>query len=157
MPEELFISVVNNETRVGVVAKGLLQELFLDRSSSRSTVGNIYKGKILRILPGMQSAFVDIGEARSAFMHVSDLVDGHEVFGSNRATDVLAINELLQDGQELLVQVTKEPINKKGARITSNISIASRFLVLLPNNSHIGLSQKIEDKLERERLKAIVV
>ena len=157
MSEEVLVSVLNNETRVGVVSKGLLQEVFLERYNSMGTVGNVYKGKVKRILPGMQSAFVDIGQLRSAFMHVSDLINGHEVFESEPASSAKVITDLLRDGQELLVQVTKEPINNKGARITSNLSIASRFLVFLPNSSHVGISQKIDDDIERNRLHDIVV
>ena len=156
MAEELLISVSNNEARVGVVEKGLLQEVFLERSGGKSTVGNIYKGKVVRILPGMQSAFVDIGQRRAAFMHITDLVDGHGVFDDLPGGQSQAISDLLYDGQELLVQVTKEPIGKKGARITTNLSIASRFLVSLPGSTHIGISQKIEDEEERRRLSSIV-
>ena len=157
MSEELLVSVANNETRVGIVAKGLLQEVFLERSGSRSTLGNIYKGKVVRTLPGMQSAFVDIGQTRAAFMHVTDLIDGHQVFETQLDSETPAITDFLCDGQDILVQVTKEPINKKGARITSNLSIASRFLVYLPDSSHIGISQKIDDEEELVRLRDIVV
>jgi ribonuclease G len=156
MAEEIYINVSANETRVGVVEQGLLQEIFIERTEALSTVGNIYKGKVVRILPGMQSAFVDIGHEKAAFMHVTDLIDGHEVFNRDMKQALPAISELLHDGQELLVQVTKEPIGTKGARITSNLSIASRFLVYLPGSSHIGISQRIEDEAERERLKAIL-
>ncbi|MCS5574614.1 MAG: Rne/Rng family ribonuclease, partial [Pseudomonadales bacterium] len=111
MAEELLISVTNNETRVGIVTKGLLQEVFLERSGCRSTVGNIYKGKVVRTLPGMQSAFVDIGQTRAAFMHVTDLIYGHEIFEHHPESETPAITDLLHDGQDILVQVTKEPIN----------------------------------------------
>lgn len=156
MAEEIFINVSANETRVGVVEQGLLQEIFIERSDAKSTVGNIYKGKVARILPGMQSAFVDIGEQRSAFMHVTDLVDGHEVFDRDAEIEYPDITEALHDGQQLLVQVTKEPIGSKGARITTNMSLASRYLVYLPGSRHIGISQKIEDEEERDRLRAIL-
>ena len=156
MAEEVFINVGANETRVGVVEQGLLQEVFIERTETRSTVGNIYKGKVVRILPGMQSAFVDIGQERAAFMHVTDLIDGHGVFDNDPRADNPAITSLLHDGQELLVQVTKEPIGNKGARITTNLSMASRYLVYLPGSSHIGISQKIEDEAERDRLKDIL-
>ncbi len=153
MAEEILINVSSNETRVGVVEKGLLQEVFIERTGTRSTVGNIYRGKIVRILPGMQSAFVDIGHAKAAFMHVTDLIDGHQVFDRDPAAETPQITDLVYDGQEMLVQVTKEPIGTKGARITTNLSMASRFLVYLPGSSHIGISQRIEDEEERERLK----
>lgn len=156
MSEEILISVSSNETRVGVVEKGMLQEVFIERSGTKSSVGNIYRGKVVRILPGMQSAFVDIGQERAAFMHVTDLIDGHELFDRDPDSEQPAITDLLHDGQELLVQVTKEPIGKKGARITSNLSMASRFLVCLPGSSHVGISQRIENEEERDRLSQLV-
>ncbi|MDA0977477.1 MAG: Rne/Rng family ribonuclease [Proteobacteria bacterium] len=156
MAEEVFINVAANETRVGVVEQGLLQEIFIERTDSQSTVGNIYKGRVVRILPGMQSAFVDFGEERAGFMHVTDLVDGHGVFDKKPDFEYPAIATLLHEGQELLVQVTKEPIGNKGARITTNLSMASRYLVYLPGSSHIGISQRIEDEDERERLRLIL-
>jgi ribonuclease G len=156
MAEEIFINVSANETRVGVVEEGLLQEVFIERTETKSSIGNIYKGKVVRILPGMQSAFVDIGQEKAAFMHVTDLIDGHEVFDKAHGAEHPAIASLLYDGQELLVQVTKEPIGTKGARITSNLSMASRYLVYLPGSSHIGISQRIEDQDERKRLKGIL-
>ena len=156
MAEEIFINVSANETRVGVVEQGLLQEVFIERTETKSSIGNIYKGKVVRILPGMQSAFVDIGQEKAAFMHVTDLIDGHEVFDRAHGAEHPAITSLVYDGQELLVQVTKEPIGTKGARITSNLSMASRYLVYLPGSSHIGISQRIEDLDERKRLKGIL-
>lgn len=156
MAEEIFINVSANETRVGVVEQGLLQEVFIERTETKSSIGNIYKGKVVRILPGMQSAFVDIGQEKAAFMHVTDLIDGHEVFDKAPGVEHPAIASLLYDRQELLVQVTKEPIGTKGARITSNLSIASRYLVYLPGSSHVGISQRIEDQNERKRLAVIL-
>ena len=156
MAEEIFINVSANETRVGVVEQGLLQEVFIERTETKSSVGNIYKGKVVRILPGMQSAFVDIGQEKAAFMHVTDLIDGHEVFDKEPGAEHPAITSLLYDGQELLVQVTKEPIGTKGARITSNLSMASRYLVYLTGSSHIGISQRIDCEDERTRLKGIL-
>ncbi len=158
MAEEIIISVSPLETRVAVVEQGLLQEIFLERFHTRGTVGNIYKGKVVRILPGMQSAFVDIGQERAAFMHITDLVDSHELVMKERGEEPQypPINQILHDGQEILVQVTKEPISKKGARASSSISLASRFLVYMPSTSHIGISQRIEDEAERERLKALL-
>ena len=156
MAEEIFINVSANETRVGVVEQGLLQEVFIERTETKSSVGNIYKGKVVRILPGMQSAFVDIGQEKAAFIHVTDLIYGHEVFDKESGVRLPAITSLVYDGQELLVQVTKEPIGAKGARITSNLSIASRYLVYLPGSSHTGISQRIEDDVERIRLTGIL-
>ncbi|MFN3237066.1 MAG: ribonuclease E/G [Pseudomonadales bacterium] len=158
MAEEIVISVSDLETRVAVVEQGLLQEIFIERFHTRSTVGNIYKAKVARILPGMQSAFVDIGQARTAFMHITDLVDSHELVMSDRGDepDHPPITEVIHDGQEFLVQVTKEPISTKGARVSASISLASRFLVYMPETSHIGISQRIEDPEERERLKELL-
>ena len=154
MSEEIIINVTQHESRVAVVEQGLLQEIFIERSHTPGTVGNIYKGRVVRILPGMQSAFVDIGQERTAFIHISDLVDSHSR-SPDDATPTIA--EVLHDGQELLVQVTKEPIGTKGARITTNLSLASRYLVYLPNTHHIGISQRIESDPERERLKDILL
>lgn len=156
MAEEIFINVSINETRVGVVEQGLLQEVFIERGDAPSTVGNMYKGKVVRILPGMQSAFLDIGQEKAAFMHVTDLTDGHDMFENKPNDEQPEIKELLHDGQELMVQVTKEPIGTKGARITSNMSMASRYLVYLPGSTHIGISQKIEGDEERDRLREIL-
>ena len=107
IPQEVLVSVSNNETRVGLVEKGLLQEIYLERSGGESTVGNIYKGKVLRILSGMQSAFVDIGHNRAAFMHISDMMNGHGVSEDIEGPLSGDISELLYEGQELMVQVTK--------------------------------------------------
>lgn len=158
MSEEVVISVSRHETRVAVVAQRLLQEIFIERSHTRGTLGNVYKGKVVRILPGMQSAFIDIGQARAAFVHITDLIDSHEAVMEERSPDFRypAITEVLHDGQSVLVQVTKEPIGTKGARATSNISLASRFLVYMPETSHIGISQRIEDEGERERLRSLL-
>ena len=133
MAEEIIISVSDLETRVAVVEQGLLQEVFIERFHTRSTVGNIYKAKVARILPGMQSAFVDIGQSRTAFMHITDLVDSHELVMQDRGEEPEhpPITDIIHDGQEFLVQVTKEPISTKGARVSASISLASRFLVYM--------------------------
>ena len=158
MAEEIIISVSDLETRVAVVEQGLLQEVFIERFHTRSTVGNIYKAKVARILPGMQSAFVDIGQSRTAFMHITDLVDSHELVMQDRGEEPEhpPITDIIHDGQEFLVQVTKEPISTKGARVSASISLASRFLVYMPETPHIGISQRIEDEHERNRLKALL-
>ena len=154
MAEEIIINESHHESRVAVVEKGLLQEMFVERSHTPGTVGNIYKGKVIRILPGMQSAFVDIGQARAAFMHVADLIDSHVGMPATASDQGQpSISELIHDGEEVLVQVTKEPIGSKGARITTSISLASRYLVYLPATPHVGISQRIEDESERQRLK----
>ena len=158
MAEEIVINVSQHESRVAVVEQGLLREVFIERTHSPGTVGNIYRGKVIRILPGMQSAFIDVGQKRAAFMHVSDLIGSHEVMMAEQGPDYKfqSITDLIHDGQELLVQVTKEPIGTKGARITTSISLASRFLVYLPNSNNVGISQRIEDENERKRLKDAV-
>ena len=146
MAEEIIISVSPHETRVAVAEQGLLQEIFIERNHTRGTVGNIYRGKVARVLPGMQSAFVDIGQPRAAFMHITDLVDSHDAVPRNReAQEYPPINKILHDGKEILIQVSKEPISTKGARATASISLASRYLVYMPETSHIGISQRIED------------
>lgn len=158
MAEEIIINVSPRESRVAVVEQGLLQEIFIERFHNRGTVGNIYHGKVVRILPGMQSAFVAIGREKAAFMHITDLIDSRKAQGEEQGTDYRypPITEVLHDGQELLVQVTKEPIGTKGARITSNISLASRYLVYLPESNHVGISVRIEDEAERSRLRSLL-
>ncbi|MCZ6502510.1 MAG: ribonuclease G [Gammaproteobacteria bacterium] len=158
MAEEIIINISSHESRVAVVEKSLLQEIFIERFQDRGTVGNIYHGKVVRILPGMQSAFVAIGQEKAAFMHITDLIDSHEAIMEERGPNYQfpPIVEVLHDGQELLVQVTKEPIGTKGARITGNISLASRYLVYLPDTNHVGISQRIEDEEERSRLRGLL-
>ncbi|MEX2489038.1 MAG: ribonuclease G [Pseudomonadales bacterium] len=157
MGEEIILNVLPRETRVAVVEQGLLQELFIERLDTKGTLGNIYKGKVTRILPGMQSAFLDIGHPRSAFVHVSDLLEPREgTLDDEGASMVPDIRELLYEGKKLLVQVTKESIGTKGARLSTNISLASRFLVYMPGNTRVGISQRIEDDDERQRLRDIL-
>lgn len=158
MSEEILISLSSQETRVAVVEQGLLQEILIERNHTRGILGNIYKGKVNRVMPGMQSAFVDIGVQRAAFIHVSDIVGSHELLsnGEQPVTRSPTIQELLREGQTLTVQVMKEPISTKGARLSTNISLASRFLVYMPGSAHIGISQRIEAEDERERLRQII-
>lgn len=157
MSEEVLINVTPQETRVAVVENGVLQEVYIERSQSKDVVGNIYKGKVVRILPGMQAAFVDIGMERTAFLHVSDVqFHGEELNGFNPASESIAVTDLLRDGQQIMVQVLKDPLGTKGARLTTQISIPARYLVYLPDNNHIGVSQKIERLEERERLRQLV-
>ncbi len=149
MSDELLINVTPRETRIATIENGMLQEVIIERESKRGLVGNIYKGKVSRVLPGMQAAFLEIGLERTAFLHLSDImVDG----GKNEESE-LSISDVLREEQELLVQVAKDPIGTKGARLTTHITIPARYLVLMPNSSHIGISQKLEDESERERLK----
>ncbi len=153
MSEELLINVTPQETRVAVVENGVLQEVHIERARSRGIVGNIYKGKVSRILPGMQAAFVDVGMDRATFLHASD-VRANGRAPAEGATP--AIQELLHDGQELVVQVIKDPLGTKGARVTTHITLPARYLVYMPYSKHIGISQKIEDDAERERLRALL-
>ncbi len=148
MSTDILINVTPQETRVAVMQQGVAQELHVERTSSRGLVGNIYLGQVSRVLPGMQSAFVNIGLDRAAFLHVADIW-GHR----QNAGEVRPIERLLHEGQRLLVQVIKDPIGTKGARLSTQISIAGRLLVYLPQESHIGISQRIEDEAERAMLR----
>ena len=147
MSEEILINVTPQETRVAIVEEGVVQELHIERSSSLGLVGNIYRGSVCRVLPGMQSAFVEVGLQRAAFLHVADVIE------CMSPEQEKPIQEVLHEGQSLMVQVVKEPIGSKGARLTTQISIAGRFLVYLPQQEHIGVSQRIEDEAEREILR----
>jgi len=149
MSEEILINVTPPETRVALVENGVVQEVIVERAGRRGLVGNIYKGKVCRVLPGMQAAFVDIGLDRAAFLHASDILGNGEVRTDN-------ISELVREGGELVVQVVKDPLGTKGARLTTNISIPSRYLVLMPALGSVGVSQKIEDDTERLRLREIL-
>ncbi|MBW7470543.1 ribonuclease G [Marinobacter sp. F4218] len=157
MSEEILINVTPVETRVALVENGMLQEAYIERTSRKGIVGNIYKGKVVRVLPGMEAAFVDIGLERAAFIHASDVVSqsgGDEP--SEGPKTVPDIRTLLREGQSLVVQVTKDPIGTKGARLTTQLSIPSRYLVFMPGVNHVGISQRIEDETERARLKGLV-
>ncbi len=158
MSENLLINITPQETRVALIFQGAVQELHIERTLSRGLVGNIYLGKVVRVLPGMQSAFIDIGLERAAFLHVADIWDarpqGHE--GNPNNVPLTPIEKLLFDGQAVTVQVVKDPIGTKGARLSTQISIAGRMLVYLPQDSHIGISQRIENEEEREALRTKV-
>ena len=151
MTEDILINVTPFETRVALVLQGAVQELHLERSIQRGQVGNIYLGKVVRVLPGMQSAFIDIGLDRAAFLHIADLRENR----GERAQAVTPtpIEKLLFEGQSLMVQVIKEPLGTKGARLSTQISIAGRMLVYLPHDPHIGISQKIGSEAERQALR----
>lgn len=149
MSEEILINVTPQETRVAVIEHGVTQELHVERASSCGFVGNIYMGSVVRVLPGMQSAFVDIGGERAAFLHAADIW-GNRTNGETGTP----IEKLLSEGQNLIVQVIKDPIGTKGARLSTQISIAGRLLVYLPQESHIGISQRIEDEDERVHLRS---
>ena len=173
MDSEILINATRDEVRVGLLDGGQVVEFYVERKREASLVGNIYKGKIVKILPGMQSAFVDIGLEKAAFLYVTDIHAGLEEFapfleeeekvnalelelGSKKGRPDLAIEELIQEGQEILVQASKDPIGGKGARVTSYVTMPGRYLVLMPNVEHIGISRRISDESERARLKTIV-
>ncbi len=150
MSEEILINVTPPETRVAVVENGVVQEIIIERAERCGLVGNIYKGKICRVLPGMQAAFVAIGLERAAFLHASDII------GSEGEPRSEHINDLVREGDTIVVQVVKDPLGTKGARLTTNISLASRYLVFMPSLSNTGVSQKIEDEEERKRLREVL-
>jgi len=151
MSEEILVNVTPPETRVAVIENGVVQEVIIERARRRGLVGNVYQGRVSRVLPGMQAAFVDIGLDRAAFLHASDILTG-----SGREPRSDAITDLVREGGDLLVQVVKDPLGTKGARLTTNISIPSRYLVYMPALSNVGVSQKIEDEAERQRLREIL-
>ncbi|HEY8555076.1 MAG TPA: ribonuclease G [Burkholderiales bacterium] len=173
MSEEILINVTPQETRVAVIENGVLQEVHIERARNRGIVGNIYKGRVVRILPGMQAAFVEIGLERAAFLHAADirpwLENGArpaplETAGTNAlarapqgaSSAAPRIHELLHEGQEIVVQVVKDPLGSKGARLTTQITLPARYVVFMPYTRHIGVSQKIGDEQERERLRALM-
>ena len=168
MNKEMIICSNDHETRVAILEDDLVSEIFVERERQRGVVGNIYKGRVSKVLPGMQSAFVDIGLERDGFLYVSDVVneefekldpdeEGEEKDDAAKdAREEPKIEDLLREGQEVLVQVAKEPLGTKGARLTSHASLAGRFLVFMPTVDHIGVSRKIESRDERARLRGIV-
>ena len=149
MPEQILIDVNVFETRVAILADGELRELHLERGGNYSLTGNLYHGKVVRVVPGVQAAFVDIGFDRPGFLHARD------VHGFRTDAEPRDISELVDAGQHLLVQVAKDPLNGKGARLTTNLALAARHVVLLPLDSHVGVSTRIVDEDERERLKGL--
>lgn len=151
LSKEILINVTPQETRVAFLENGLLHELYIERNRSRGLVGNVYKGKVVRVLPGMEAAFVEIGLEKAAFLHVSDVAVDSE---SNTTPH---IGQLLHEGQTVLVQVIKDQLGTKGARLTTNITIPSRYLVFMPNASNIGVSTRIESEEERERLRNLML
>jgi len=169
--EEILVNVTPRETRVAVIEHGVLQELHLERTLSRGLVGNIFKGKVVRVLPGMQAAFVDLGLEKNGFLHAADVGRTDPAFerqkpqterASSQSSNaqglkqVLPINELVREGQTVLVQVVKDPIGSKGARLTTQLSIPSRNLVYMPYGNGLGISQKIESPQERKRLDGLL-
>lgn len=149
MSEELLINVTPMECRVALIENGTVNELFVERTVKRGLVGNIYKGKVVRVLPGMQAAFIEVGQSRTAFLHINDMV-----WPRNQPTP--NVFELLNPGQMITVQVMKDMLGSKGARLSTDLSIPSRYLVLMPYGNHIGVSQRIESEQERERLRSMI-
>ena len=160
MSVEILINVTPQESRVAVLENGILQEILIERSSKQGIVGNIYKGKVLRVLPGMEAAFIDIGLDKAAFLHASDLrFPAEMIFNGDTPSETiepLPIGKLLHVGKEVLVQVIKDPLGTKGARLTMHVTIPSRYIVLMPDTETVGVSSKIENEDERARLKGII-
>lgn len=150
MRHEILLNFTPLETRVAVVEQGILQEILIERATHRGLVGNVYLGQVVRVLPGMQACFVDIGLDRSAFLHTKD-------FPSSQETHERSIQQLATEGQSLLVQVIKDPVGSKGARLTAEVLLPARHLVLMPFATHVGISQRIDDEATREHLKTIAV
>jgi len=151
--EKVLVNVTPRETRVAWIENGVLQEVWVERASKRGLVGNLYRGRVARVLPGMQAAFVNIGLDKAAFLHVSDVCIKPLGVGDECSEE---IGKLLHDGQEILVQVIKDPLGSKGARVTMNVTLPSHLLVHLPREKTIGVSQRIESSAERERLRSII-
>jgi ribonuclease G len=158
MSEEILINVTPREVRAAVVENGVLQELLIERASRRGLIGNVYKGKVQRVLPGMQAAFVDVGLGRTAFLHASDIVDRSAgTDAESTGEETRNIRTLIRDGEEVLVQVLKDPLGSKGARITTFLALPSRYLVLLPGGRRsLGVSARIEETEERDRLRELL-
>jgi len=172
MNKEMIVSSNGHETMVAILEDDLVAEVFVERERQRGVVGNVYKGRVSKVLPGMQSSFIDIGLERDGFLYVADVIDTLEEFDRLESSDEdpgagggrdrdrerppPKIEDLLKQGQEILVQVVKEPLGTKGARLTSHVTIAGRFLVFMPTVDHVGVSRKIESREERSRLRGIV-
>ncbi|MGB5445856.1 MAG: ribonuclease G [Psychromonas sp.] len=157
MSVELLMNITPTETRVALVEGGVLQELHIERQATKGIVGNIYKGKVSRVLPGMQAAFVDIGLEKAAFLHASDIVPFTDTLTQTEKAKFKAadISQLVRQGQDITVQVIKDPLGTKGARLTTDITVPSRYLVFMPGSRHVGVSQRIASEKERDRLKNI--
>jgi ribonuclease G len=154
MSTEILVNAGAHEARAAVVENGVLQEVFLERASRRGLISNIYKGRVSRVLPGMQAAFIDIGLERTAFLHASDIFDVRHANTGIEPPHTENIRLLVAEGNEILVQVVKDPLGTKGARLTTYITLPSRFLVYMPKGSGVGVSARIENEAERERLRA---
>ncbi len=155
MAEEFLVNITPQETRVAVIEYGVLQELAIERSSSRGLVGNIYLGTVCRVLPGMGAAFLEIGLNRTAFLHVSDIAEA--IRKNDDQCVEISIEQAVAEGDQLMVQVTKDPLGSKGARLTTHLSVPSRFIVFMPRSNTVGISQRIEDEAERQRLRDLIL
>ena len=151
--EEILVNVTPSEVRAALLENGVLQEVYIERAARRGLVSNIYKGRVSRVLPGMQAAFVDIGLERTAFLHASDIARSRRADDEDNDIPLPDIRELVREGEEIPVQVVKDPLGNKGARLTTFITLPSRYLVLLPAGDSVGISARIEDEEERERLR----
>ena len=153
--EEILVNVTPREVRAALLENGILQDVYIERASRRGLISNIYKGRVSRVLPGMQAAFIDIGLERTAFLHASDIVRRDVLPAADQEQALPDIRELVREGAEVLVQVVKDPLGTKGARLSTFITLPSRYLVLLPNGggNGIGISAKIENEEERDRLR----
>src|SRR3954468_17809157 len=178
MNKEMIVSSNGHETMVAILEDDLVAEIFVERERHRGVVGNVYKGRVSKVLPGMQSSFIDLGLERDGFLYVADVIDTLDEFdklagdeddenGASSAPKgrperdrqdrpTQKIEELLKEGQEIIVQVVKEPLGTKGARLTTHVTMPGRFLVFMPTVDHIGVSRKIESREERARLRGIV-
>jgi ribonuclease G len=158
MIKDLIVSTTPQETKVALLEDGAVAEFFIEREAHRGVVGNIYKGRVTRVLPGMQSAFVDVGLERDAFLYVADVFEDldENLLSPEEQVRNAPIEDRLDEGQDVLVQVVKEPLGTKGARITSHVSLPGRYLVFMPTVEHVGVSRKIVDDEERRRLKGLL-
>jgi ribonuclease G len=160
MSAEILINVSPREVRTALVENGVLQEIFVERANRLGLISNIYKGRVSRVLPGMQAAFIEIGLERTAFLHVSDIAQPADlengIVAQAESTKTDAIQALVSEGSEILVQVLKDPLGTKGARLTTFITIPSRYLVYMPKGHGVGVSARIEDEAERQRLRETV-
>src|SRR6202522_528659 len=157
MSTEILVNASTHEARAAVVENGVLQEVFLERLSRRGLISNIYKGRVSRVLPGMQAAFIEIGMERTAFLHASDIFDPRHAGTGIEAPRTENIRALVAEGNEILVQVVKDPLGTKGGRLTTSFTLPSRFLVYMPQGHGVGVSARIEHESERERLRSAVL
>lgn len=163
MASELIINVTFNEIRMAFLENSIPVEFFIERKNDKNIVGNIYKGRVVRIVPGMDAAFIDVGLEKSAFLYVGDILLDKSMYEEYEDAEfvpqleiVERIEGVLEEGQEIIVQVSREPIGQKGTRVTSKITLPGRLLVLMPSTQHIGVSRRIEQEEERKRLAAVL-